>query len=389
MDKQRILNYALIAVLALLVIQMFSRGPEQQPGALDDLVIQASAEVKTGSAVILGLSNNTAEEITFESECPGEPFNVSRYVNGKWVAQGATTESCSTEALVLQPQESATVSYQHWQGDLFTEPGKYRIEIPQKEKVFFHEFEITRPGAFGKIWRTLVYRPIYNGLIALTKLAGSSFGWGIVLLTLALRLILFMPFQKSLKSQRKLQKIQPEIDAIKKRFEGNQQMIAMETMALMKKHKVSPLGSCLPILIQMPFLIALFWATRDGLGENNFIHLYGFLQNFDFTVVTTNFFGLDLIAPGAQLYFALPIFLAVAQFGQMKLALHHSHKKAKAPGENPMADAMQSMSKMMPYFLPIIIALLSASIPAAVGLNWGVSTLFGVGQQLVVNRQIK
>ncbi len=393
MDKQKLLNYALIVVITILLVQTFSKKSDDQQIQRDDLQIIAQNEITTGSAFLLTLQNNTDSEIVLPNDCPQELFNISKYRNGEWQTVSATAEEgrCEADEFSLLPSERISLNYQPWQRDIFTEIGKYRVEIPFDDKTFLHEVEVVNPGFFGRIWRTVVYRPIYNTLVFLTEIANHSFGWGIVLLTLLLRLILFVPFQKSLKSQRRLQKIQPEIDAIKKRFEGNQQMIAMETMALMKKYKVSPFGSCLPILIQMPFLIALFWATRDGLGENTFVLLYSSLQDFDLASVSTNFFGLDLMKTGAQFYFILPIFLAISQFAQMKLAMHHSskNKPVHKPGENPMQDAMQSMTKIMPYMLPVMIGFFSISLPAAVGVYWGASTIFGVGQQLIVNRQIK
>jgi YidC/Oxa1 family membrane protein insertase len=395
MDKQKLLNYALIVVITILFMQIFSgKNESNQVINRDDLQIVAESKIITGSVFSVVLQNNTAEVITLPNDCPSEPFAVTKYQNGSWTQRKAETKisHCTNgKDFVIQPHNKIAVSYQPWQGDIFTEVGKYRIEIPLGDKTFLHEVEVQNVGFFGKIWETAIYRPIYNLLVFLTQLVNYSFGWGIVLLTIFLRLALFVPFQKSLKSQRKLQKIQPEIDAIKKKYEGNQQMVAMETMALMKKHKVSPLGSCLPILIQMPFVIAIFWVTRDGLGANTFVYLYSFLVDFDFASVSTNFFGLDLLANGGQFYFALPIFLAVSQFIQMKLAMHHSkkNKSAHKEGENPMADAMQSMTKVMPYILPIMIAFFSASMPAAVGIYWGTSTIFGIGQQFFVNRQIK
>jgi YidC/Oxa1 family membrane protein insertase len=387
MDKNRLLNIGLITLLLLLIIQNFTRKPESN-GPRDDLEIRAETEFTIGEPIVLQLKNNTAEEMKFVDTCPEPAFSIKKYQNGEWQKITAESERCESVTSIL-PDEIVMANYQNFQRKIFVETGKYRLEIPVMDKTFFHEFEIQNPGFFGKIWRTLVYRPIYNALIFFTKISGYSFGLGIILLTLALRLILFVPFQKSLKSQRKMQKIQPKIEEIKKRFAGNKQMIAMETMALMKKYNVSPLGSCLPILLQMPFLFAVFWVTQDGLGENNFVYFYNFLRNFDFNLVEVNFLGLNLTASGAQFYFVLPITLAAFQFVQMKLALHNKNQPKHKPGENPMQDAMHSMSKMMPYFLPVMIGFFSASMPAAVGIYWGASTFFGILQQLIVNRQIK
>jgi len=395
MDKQKILNIALIVTLGLLLMQMFTRQPATTDATVkDDLEIGIKNELTIGTAVNLTLKNNIEAVMTFANTCPKNPFTVSEYQNGEWKTLSAQAQNCPAGDTVIQPGESKVITYQHFQKDLFSEIGKYRIEIPVSNKTFLKDFEIVNPNIFGKVWRILIYQPVYNALIFLTQISGNSFGWGIVLLTLALRLILFIPFQKSLASQRRLQKIQPEIEAIKKRFAGNQQMIAMETVAIMKKNNVSMFGSCLPILIQMPFLIALFWSARDGLGENSLIYLYSFIHDFNPALIATNFFGLDLVAFGNQLYFALPIFLAISQFFQMKLALSKTKKKTPeekkdSTNENAMVEAMQSMNKFMPYFLPLMIAFFSATMPAAVGIYWGTSTLFGILQQLIVNRQVK
>ena len=90
-------------------------------------------------------------------------------------------------------------------------------------------------------------------------------------------------------------KIQPEIDAIKKKYSGNQEKISRETMELWKKHKVSPVGGCLPMLLQLPILIALFYVVKNGFSPYESYVAYDFLSSVDFTLVDTNFFGvLDL-----------------------------------------------------------------------------------------------
>lgn len=394
MNLQKFLNYALIFLLTFLVVQLFFRQTAPAPMANESLAITSSATFTTGKAVTLTLTNNTKTPLALSSDCPAEPFTVSRYVDGVWQPQTATTTAgrCTTDALTLAPGERTIVSYQPWQATLFREVGRYRVAIPTtidgKAKTFEHELAIETPGIFGIAWREVFYRPIYNALIFLTDIAGHSFGWGIVLLTLLVRVILFFPFHRSMVSQRKMQAIQPEIDAIKKKYADNQQMLAMETMALFKKHNVSPFSSCLPILIQLPFLFALFWIVQGGLGENNFVLLYAPLADFNLVAVSTHFFGLNLAVPDAL--YIVPVIVALLQFIQMKLAFASSKKHQPKPdGENPMADAMALTTKWMPYFLPVVVGVGALSMPAAVGLYWGASTLFSIGQQLLVNRLVK
>ena len=87
---------------------------------------------------------------------------------------------------------------------------------------------------------------------------GHNLGWAIILLTLIIKLILLAPNQKALKAQKQMQKIQPQLDALKKKYANDQQKLAAETMEIWKKYKINPMSSCLPMLIQFPILIALF-----------------------------------------------------------------------------------------------------------------------------------
>jgi len=397
---QKTLNYVLIFLIALMAFQFFSKGDAEVIVDGDDLILGIEEEITLGKPVVLTLKNNTANELIFAQDCPAEPFDVSRYENGTWLLEEATIAngSCDPSDLVLAAGELREINYMHWQGGILHMAGQYRIEVPVTiagtDKVFKTEFAITESGFFGGVWDAIFYKPIYNALIFLTGLTGSSFGWGIVLLTIIIRLILFFPFQKSMASQRRMQTLQPEIERIRKQYKDNQQMIATETMALYKKHGVNPFSSCLPILIQLPFLLALFWIVQGGLGENNFVMLYQSLADFDVTIVSTNFYGLDLLGVTFQsgftdvLLLALPLAVAGLQFTQMKLAFAKRPQTAPNP-DNPMADAMQNMTKYMLYFLPGMIAVFTATMPAAVGLYWGTSTLFGIGQQLIVNKTIK
>ncbi len=137
------------------------------------------------------------------------------------------------------------------------------------------------------------------------------------------------------------------------------------------------MGSCLPMLIQFPILIALFYVVRDGLGVVDPNLLYSTLKNFDVMQVNPVFLGLiDLTKIN---FIALPIVVAGAQFVQIRLSLARTKT---AGGGNA---ALPMMNQMMQFVLPIMIALFTASLPAAVGFYWLTSTLFAIGQQLVVN----
>ena len=207
---------------------------------------------------------------------------------------------------------------------------------------------------------------------------------GIILLTLIIKIILLGPNHKALKAQKAMQKVQPQLDALKIKYKNDSQRLAQETMEIWKKYKVSPMSSCLPMLIQFPILIALFYVVKGGLDVINPALLYNTLKGVDLTTINPNFLGIiDLTTVSI---IALPIIVGGMQFYQMRLTLG-SKAQTKMPAvKEGQPNPMPMMNKMMQYFMPILIAVFVASLPAAVGFYWGTSTLFGIGQQLVVNR---
>ena len=173
-----------------------------------------------------------------------------------------------------------------------------------------------------------------------------------------------------------MQEIQPRIEKIKEKHKGDQQKIAMETMAIWKDAKVSPFGSCLPILLQFPVLIALFYVIQRGLNPDNAFLLYANYANLNLSNIDTNF--LNILELTKVNFYVLPLVIGGLQFFQMKLAM--GKKNIKAGNEMAMA------TNMMTYVMPVMIAVFTASMPAGVGLYWGVSTIYGIVQQIVVNR---
>lgn len=239
---------------------------------------------------------------------------------------------------------------------------------------------------FTTIWNEALYRPIYNLLVWLMDiLPNHSFGWAIIIITIIIKLIVLIPSQKSIRSQQALQLIQPEITKIREEYKGNQQMIATKTMELYKKHGVHPMGGCLPLLIQLPVLIALFHVAQNGLNPNNAHFLYAPLKNFDFTQVNTMFLGtIDMVNTSVWSKWIMPITIGVLQFLQM-FRMNHVQKKSKVVPVKPATGPdPQAMQRGMMYFMPLMIAYFAMRYPAALSLYWGTSTLFTIIQQEVV-----
>jgi YidC/Oxa1 family membrane protein insertase len=151
-------------------------------------------------------------------------------------------------------------------------------------------FAVSNPSGIRSFLTTIVYTPIYNLFVALlTFLPGHSLGWAIVIITLIVRLILLVPQHHMLESQRKLQVIQPRIKELQKKYKDDQSKLGMEMLELYKKEKVNPMGSCLPLIIQMPILIGLYWVISGISDPSNFYHLYDFFQTFDPTKIDAHF----------------------------------------------------------------------------------------------------
>jgi len=380
--QNKIVRLLFFLLVFLLLLQVFSKG--QTPvNTTDEVVLSSKSKIAIGKEVTLGIENRSADIIVVPNVCPKNPLSVENYKNGEWVKKEATLSDASLckdqKEIVIQPKGKAQISLKLWSKDLFGEIGKYRISyktlLAGKEKTYVHEFEIAPQGFMSKWWDTLLYRPILNTLFFLiAKVPGHNLGWAILLLTVMIKLILLVPNQKALKSQKALQVIQPQLEALKIKYKDSPQKLAEETMKIWKDHKVNPMGSCLPMLIQFPILIALFYVVRDGLTVDPKL-LYGSLSQFDPAGMNTVFFGLALTKVNAIF---LPLAIGLLQFFQIRL----SFAKAK-----PVAQSQAAMmNKMMQYVLPVMIGFFSASLPAAVGFYWGISTLFAIGQQVVVNR---
>lgn len=233
-------------------------------------------------------------------------------------------------------------------------------------------------------FKTVLYNPLYNILIFLAWLIpGHSIGWAIIILTIIIRILLLPSSLKSSRAQVKMQALQPEMSRIKKEIKDQQEQ-GKALMALYKKEGVSPLGSCLPLLIQMPIIIVLYQVFRDGINESKFSLLYSFVPHPE--KINSIFFGLDLSKPDLWL---LPILAGLSQFALSYLMIPKNVKKKSATKEDGGIDPMQMANKQMVYFFPIITVIFARSMPSAIAIYWIVTTVFGIAQQLYVNKHIR
>lgn len=246
------------------------------------------------------------------------------------------------------------------------------------------------------MFQTILINPLLNALVWLYDvIPGHDLGVAIILLTLIIKGILFLPSLSSIRSQHQLQDLQPKVDAVRKKYKNNKEEMGKRLMELYKENKVNPLSSCLPLLIQLPIIFALFRAflviqridvDTGFLAPDDLSHLYGYLQTkYATTSINANFLGfVDLAATKNYILAGLAGIFAFIQARMMQA------RKPAIQTEGSKDESMAAaMSKQTSYILPVITLFFGYTFPAGVTLYWVVSTLFQVGQQWIFIKRHK
>ena len=197
------------------------------------------------------------------------------------------------------------------------------------------------------MFQTFFYQPILNLLIFLYNIVpGHDLGIAIILLTIIIKVILLPLSKKSLKSQKELQELQPKIEELKKKYKDNKEELGRAMMKLYKENKVNPLSSCLPLLIQMPFLFAVFRVFRDGFTNGSLDLVYSFVSRPEVVdMMSLGFIDLE------KRNITIAILAGAAQFWQTKMLMSKRPKiKDKVAKDEDIAAIM---NKQMIYFMPI------------------------------------
>lgn len=234
------------------------------------------------------------------------------------------------------------------------------------------------------LYKILLYQPIYNILIFFyNSIPWHDMGVAIILLTLLLKIILHPLTAKSLKSQKALQELEPKMKEIREQFKDNKQEQARAIMNLYKQEKVSPFSSCLPLLIQLPFLIAIYRAMNDSLASKGFEFLYPFVSRPE-TINSISLGFMNLAKPNV----VLAVLAGAAQFFQTKMLSIKQPPKAAGGGAKDEGQ-MAMMNKQMMYMMPLMTVFIGISLPAGLTLYWLVMTLLTIGQQMIIFRSSK
>ncbi|RDB44641.1 membrane protein insertase YidC [Halomonas sp. DQ26W] len=206
---------------------------------------------------------------------------------------------------------------------------------------------------FGWLW--FIANPLFWLLDQIHGLIGN-WGWSIVFLTIVVKLVMWPLSAKAYKSMARMRKLGPEMQRLKEQYGDDRQKMSQEMMKFYQKEKINPLGGCLPILVQMPVFIALYWMLLESVELRHAPFMF-WIQD------------LSMRDP----FFILPILMGASMFVQQML--------------NPTPpDPMQAKIMKM---LPIVFTFFFLWFPAGLVIYWVVNNLISIGQQYVITRKIE
>ncbi|MBI2635086.1 MAG: membrane protein insertase YidC [Parcubacteria group bacterium] len=219
------------------------------------------------------------------------------------------------------------------------------------------------------------YQPLFNALVFLYNIIPNhDFGLSIVALTVLIRLALWPLTGKGIRSQKALEKLKPKIEEVNKKFKNDKEAKARALMALYSENKINPLSGFLPLLIQIPIIIALWRVFLNGTGIDQDL-LYSFIRAPE--EIRPIFLGIFDLTKRNVL---LAIIAGALQYFQTKMIMPSFAKSAGT------ADFSRMMSQQMLYFGPILSVIIFWNLPSALPLYWVVVTLMTLLQQYTIQK---
>lgn len=263
-------------------------------------------------------------------------FSVRNNSNNEYLLGFVSPET------VVQGGESAVIEAAFWAGP----KDQYRLEAIAPNLGLTIDY--------GKLWY-FAY-PVFWLLSQINDLVGN-YGLSIILLTVIIRLLFYPLSAKQYKSQANMKRLQPKINQLKERYGEDKQKFMQAQMELWKKEKVNPFGGCLPVLLQMPVFLGIYWVLNESveLRQATFILWYQDLSAMD-----------D--------YFVLPILLGAAYYLQQHLT--------------PMMTTDPMQAKMM-KFMPVIFSVFFLFFPAGLVLYYLVNAVLGILQQWYFTNKVE
>jgi YidC/Oxa1 family membrane protein insertase len=283
---------------------------------------------------------------------------IQHYFFSAWVPEPEPTYTYSTE--VYQPTGTQRVIARALSPQVAIAPGQehaFRSTLYVGPKIQDQLADIA-PGLdltvnYGIF--TVFSAPLFWLLSKIHDVVGN-WGWAIVILTILIKLAFFKLTEAQYRSMARMRKLQPRIETLKERYGDDRQALSQAMMKMYKEEKVNPLGGCLPILVQIPIFIALYWVLLESVE----------LRQAPFILWIDN---LSVRDP----YFILPILNAVFMIATQRLT--------------PMVGMDPLQQKMM-QAMPIVFAVMFAFFPAGLVLYWATNAGLSLAQQWYITRKI-
>jgi|SRR3989338_3140872 len=232
------------------------------------------------------------------------------------------------------------------------------------------------------ILKPIFYTPLYNGLIFLIGiLPGHSVGVAVILFTVLIKLILSPLSHKASKFQLEMKVHEKELNRIKEQYKNDKQAQGKAILEFYKEKKINPFAAILPIFIQIPIVVALYYVFyKGGLPAVDGALLYQFVS---VPSPDMHFFGINLLEKSLL----LAVLAGVAQFLQAHFAMPPAPPKTATPSLGN--DLARGMHMQMKYFLPVFMGFISYAVSGAVALYFITSSLFTIAQELLVRRSLQ
>jgi len=230
----------------------------------------------------------------------------------------------------------------------------------------------------AELWNMLLIRPMINSLLFLYNVLGHNFALSIAVLTVLVRLIILPLTLPQLRSSKKMQELQPQIQAIQKKYK-NKEKQTQELMKLYKEAGVNPMGGCLPLLIQWPIILAFYQSIAQALADtplqllNLAKHIYPSFPALSALVpLESRFLWLNLARPDP--WYILPILVVFTTWMQQKMVT--------MPTTDPQSA---SMTKTMEVTMPLMFGFITMSLASGLAVYFLVSNVIGIIIQYFVS----
>ena len=232
-------------------------------------------------------------------------------------------------------------------------------------------------------WFTFISEPFAKFLFLLMKFfyqITGSWGFSIILLTLALRIMLYPLNGWSIKSSLRMQQIGPQVTALQEKYKKDPKKAQMEVLALYREKGVNPLMGCLPILIQIPFLIGMFDLLKSVFELRGASFIPGWIDNLTAPDILISW-NYPIFFFGTTLHL-LPFLLALIMYIQQKMS-------SQAPKDPKFLTDAQKQQKMMGNVMVVVFTFMFYNFPSGLNIYWLSSMALGIGQQWLTNKQLK